>query len=210
MTTIAALRTDHANRNLGRVDGSAVPWADADINAHLVDSLRRLWPEVGKFTSGTMAPSQASDVYTLPAAFTATDYRISRIELEQSTGGVSAKVDEVSVWQRYSATQIRIRPRLPTDATLTLRVFGWIPYLDTASDLPVRLERPVADRAVGEAFGQLAAQLTNYQRQQGLDNGRVVDYPTAVGLAAYWERRYVDAVERDQDRLSYAPRRGRR
>lgn len=210
MTTVALIRQTYCNRNLGRADASTIPWTDADVDQHIVEVLRKLWPAIGRFTSGTVATNQNSDVYTVPAALSATDFRLSRIELEQTSGGVSGRVDKVRDWQTYSPTQVRIRPHIVTDSTLVLRFFGWIPYLADASDLPVRLEPAVGERAVGIAYGQLAGQLGNSQRQQGLDDGRVVDYQTAVGLGAYWERRYFDQIEGDPARLSYAPRRGRR
>lgn len=208
MTTVALLRQNHVNRNVGRSDGSAIPWSDTDIDAHIGAALNQLWPEFGKFVTGTVATSQNSDVYTIPAALSGG--RISRIELEYSSGGQTVLADRITSWRYYSDTQVRIRPLLPTDSTLALRFTGWVPFSITGSDLPVRLEPAIAARAAGYAMGQLSGQLANYQRQQGLDDGRVVDYPTAVGLAAYWERRYFEQIENDSVQVSYAPRRASR
>lgn len=207
MTTVALLRTTYLNVSLRRVDGDTTPWTDAQCNQAITDALTQLWvDELGKFTQGTVAPSQASDVYTIPAALQAG--RISRIELERASGGISGKIDTVTNWRKYSATQVRISPILPTDASLTLRFFGWIPFQVDGSDLPVILESIVAMKAAALAYGQELGQLANSQLQQGLDQGRVVDYPTAVGMSAYWERRYQDMVERLPDyRVSYAVRR---
>ncbi len=211
MTTVALLRTTYLNGLLKlEADGDTLPWTTTARDRALTDALLELWnDELGKRVSGTMATSQASDVYTLPAAFTAgTDglWAVSRIELEYASGGISKRIDRATRWQRYSDTELRIDPLLPTDASLTLRVFGWIPFAATAADLPIRLEHVVAMKAAGLLYGTLAAHLANSQTQQGLDSGRVVDYPTAVGLSAYWERRYQDQVERDPARRSLAPR----
>lgn len=208
MTTVALLRTTYVNRNVGRADADAIPWSAADIDAHIAEALRKLWPVFGKFTSASVATNEASDVYTIPAALTGG--RVSRIEIEHTSGGVSEQVDRIPNWRYYSETQVRIKPRIHTDATLALRFFGWAPFADTGADLPVRLEPAIGERAAGLAYGQMAAQLGNYKRQQGLDSGRVVDYPTAVGLAAYYERRYFEQMDNDPSVVSYAPRASRR
>lgn len=210
MTTITLLRQNYLNDYLGRVDGATIPWTDGDCDQRLGEVIRKLWPRLGRRASGTVATNQNSDVYTVPSALSATDFLISRIELEQTSGGVSGKVDEVSSWQMYSDTQVRIRPLVPTDATLAFRVFGWVPFLADASDLPVRLEQAIGARAAGMSYGVMAAQLGNYQRQQALDNGRVVDYPTAVGLAAYYERVYFEQVDNDPAKVTRGPRAARR
>lgn len=210
MTTVALLRTTYVNSLLDRVDAQAVPWTDTEVNQRITDALTQLFQDgVGKRASGTVAPSQASDVYTVPTVLQSPG-RISRIELEQSTGGVSGRVDRVTSWQWYSDTQVRIRPRLPTDSTLTLRFFGWAPFAIDGSDLPVRLENAVAMKAVGLCYGHMLGGLVNSQTQQGLDSGRVIDYQTAAGLSAYWERRYQEVIRRDPSRISLAPRRSSR
>lgn len=209
MTTVALLRTTWVNGFLGRAEGQTVPWSDADVNLRITDALTQLWADgIGKRASGSVAPSQASDVYTIPTLLQGG--RISRIELEQASGGVSARVDQITSWLVYSDTQVRIKPMLRTDATLTLRFFGWAPFDVTGADLPTRLENAVAMKAAGLAFGQMTGDLVNSQTQQGLDSGRVVDFQTAAGLSAYWERRYQEIVRRDPARISLAPRRASR
>lgn len=209
MTTVAALRTGYVNALLGREnDADTIPWTTTHLDRHIVDVLRKLWPTHGRFVSGTVAPSQSSDIYTIPSALTGG--RISRIELEQSSGGVSSLVDRVTDWRYHSDTQVRVRPLLPTDSTLLLRFYGWVPFAVDASDIPARIEPAVGERAAGFAYGQLGGQLVNYKRQQGLDSGRVVDYPTAVGLSAYFERRYFEQMDGDPSMVSYAPRRSKR
>lgn len=213
MTTVNLLRTTYLNTYLRRADGSAAPWTDAQANLAITDALTALWADgLGKRVSATVATSQASDLYTVPAAFTvaAGQGRVSRIELEQTSGGVSQRAGRVTSWEYISETQVRIQPLLPTDTTLLLRFLGWIPFLLDGSDLPVRLEGPAAMKAAALAYGQQAGQLVNSQIQQGLDSGRVVDYPTDVGLSAYWERRYRDAVDGDQALKSYAIRNAHR
>lgn len=210
MTTVALIRTTYLNGLLRRVEGAAtVPWTDAVANQHITDALTQLWADgIGKRASGTVAPSSASDVYAIPAALSTG--RISRIELEQTSGGVSGRIDKVTNWTYYSDTQVRIRPALVTNSSLTLRFFGWAPYLVDATDLPTRLENVVAMKAAALAYGSLSGYLVNAQNQVGLDSSRVVDMQTAVGLSAYWERRYQEAIHKDPSFVSYAPRRASR
>lgn len=209
MTTVAAIRQTWLNPFLERADGQTTPWTDGELDQRIADALAQLWQDgIGKRANGTVATSQASDVYTIPAALTGG--RISRIELEQTSGGVTSAIEKVTSWRMYSDTQVRVRPMLPTLSGLVLRFFGYVPYLQTASDLPQRLENAVAMKAAGLAYTQLASALVNSQTQQGLDSGRVVDYQTAGGLAAYYERRYQEIVRRDPDRMSWAPRRATR
>lgn len=209
MTTVAALRGTYLNPILRRVDGDNTPWTDGQADQAITDALRTLFVDgIGKRTNATVATSQASDVYAIPAALQGG--RISRIELEQSSGGTTSRIQKVTSWQVYSDTQVRIRPLFPTDASLALRFFGWAAYAVTGSDLPTRLEPVVAWKAAALAYGQELGQLANSQLQQGLDQGRVVDYPTAAGMSAYWERRYRDAIEDDPDLISLAPRHAHR
>lgn len=210
MTTVAAIRTTYLNGLLRRTDGaSTVPWNDTQASQHITDALTQLWQDgIGKRAQGTVATSEASDVYTIPAALTGG--RISRIEVEQTSGGQTAKVDRISSWRYYSDTQVRIVPILATDASLVLRFFGWIPFQVDASDLPTRLENVVAMKAAALAYGALTGYLVNAQNQVGLDSSRVVDYQSAVGLSAYWERRYQAAITHDPNFVSYAPRRSSR
>lgn len=209
MTTVALLRTTYLNNYLRRAEASTAPWTDAQANAAINDALVGCWQDgIGLRANGTVATSQASDVYTIPAALTGG--RISRVELESTSGGVTMRASKVTSWEVYSDTQVRVQPLLPTSSGLVLRFFGWVPFNITGSDLPSRLEPAIAMKAAAIAFGQLAGQLANAQVQQGLDSGRVVDYPTAVGLSAYWERRYRDAIDGDASMRSVAPRHAHR
>jgi hypothetical protein len=114
-------------------------------------------------------------------------------------------------WWYETATTIRIQPRILAASGLALRFYGWGPFSTVATDLPVDLEAAVAERAAALAYGSLAGVLVNSQRQQGLDSGRVVDYQTAVGLSAYYERRYMEAVIKYPAQVgASAPRAARR
>jgi hypothetical protein len=208
MTTVALLRAT-LNQELRRVDGDTVPWTDANCNDVIADALASLWiDEIGKRAAGTVATSESSDVYTIPVALQ--PGRISRIELEKTQAPASLQ-GRVTSWTYQSDTTVRIQPLLPTMTGLQLRFLGWIPFQTDGSDLPVILERPVVYKAAALAYGQQLGLLTNSMLQQGLDSSRVVDYPTDVGLSAYWERRYQDAIERMPTyRVSFAPRRSSR
>lgn len=205
MTTVALLRTTYLNAKLRRADGDALPWSDAHCNQTIIDALTQLWNDgLGKFVNGTVATDQLTDIYTFPAGLAGG--QLSRIELERASGGSSGRVDRVTNWRTYDTDKVRIAPVLPTDASLALRFFGWVPFSATGSDLPVRLENVVAMKAAALSYGELGSSLVNSQLQQGLDQGRVVDYPTAVGFSAYWERRYQDQIEKDPAMRSFAPR----
>lgn len=207
MTTVALLRTNHVNLLVRRADGDTTPWTDAQIDKATTDALTQLWQDgVGKRVSGSVATSQASDVYTIPAGFAMPDGVVSTIELIQTAGGVTQRVGRATRWRQISDTQVRVTPRIATDSTLTLLFTGWTPFNVTGSDLPVRLENIVAMKSAALCYGQELGQLANSQLQQGLDQGRVVDYPTAVGMSAYWERRYRDAIDGDRNLRSLAPR----
>lgn len=207
MTTVALLRTTYVNGYLGRADASTVPWSDAQVGQHITDALTKLWPRVGLRLTGTVAASTASGVYTIPASIK----RLSRIVLEYVDGGATDLVDTVVNWRYETDATIRIKPRVQTLAGLSLRIYGWGPFSTVGTDLPTDLESAVAERAAALAYGSLAGILANSQRQQGLDSGRVVDYQTAVGLSAYYERRYQDAIDAHPSRVGGpAPRLARR
>jgi hypothetical protein len=207
--TVATIRTGHLNKFLGiTADGDTIPWPAGDRDIFIGDALSQTWPDIGKRATGVVATSQASDVYTIPSALSGG--RISRIELEQTDGGVTSRVDRVTGWQLYSDTQVRVAPLLATISGLNLRFFGFVPFLVDGTDIPLRLEPVIAMRAAGLAYGAEAGMMGNYKRQQGLDQSRVVDYQTLVGLSAYFERRYFEQIQKDPSALSYAPRRGRR
>ncbi len=110
----------------------------------------------------------------------------------QSVNGATKATNKVTRWRYYSdadpATKVVVDPLL--SSSVTLRFTGYKPYSATGSDLPTDLEPVVAYRAAALCWGVLGGKLANSQRQQALDSGRVVDYQTAVGEAAYWEREY--------------------
>jgi len=203
--TVTAIRTGHLNRYLGvTVDGDTIPWTVADRDAFIVQALTQLYPDVAKRGQGTVALNQNSDVYTIPSNLQAG--KVNRIEIEQTTGGTTSRVDRVPNWRYYSDTQVRITPLLASNTSAQLRFFGWIPFLVDGTDIPLRMEPIVAMRAAAFAYGAEASQMGNYKRQQGLDQSRVVDYSTLVGLSAYYERRYFEQISKDPAHTSYSPR----
>lgn len=205
--TVTTIRTGHLNRYLGiTTDGDAIPWTTADRDAYIVDALSQCWPDIGLRATGSVATSQATDLYTLPGSIAL----LSRIELRRTSGGVANRIDRAVAWNVVSDTQVQIQPLLPTDATLLLHFYGWKPFAVDASDIPLRLERVIAMRAAALAYSAEASQMGNYKRQQGTDNARVVDYATLVGLSALWERRYFEQIDKDPTRLSMASRAARR
>jgi len=201
MTTIALLRTTYLNRNLGRTDGETIPWSDGDCDQHLTDALRSLSPSHGILATGDVASSEATNEYTVPASIE----RVSRIEMLDADG---LYLSPVTNWRPTTSGKVVVKPRLATG--YTLRFTGWVSFNVTGSDLPVRLEHVVAKIATAGAYGQLAAFLSNSQRQQNLDIGRVIDYQQCVSLAAYWQRLAEATLFNDPSRTSFAPRRAAR
>jgi hypothetical protein len=207
MTTVATIRTTYVNGFLGRTDASTIPWSDTQVDRHISDSIIKLWPDVGLRLTGTVVAASASGVYTVPASIK----RVARIVLEYVDGGTTDIVDTIVNWKYETDTTIRVKPRISTQSGLSLRFYGWGPYAAVGTDLPADLEGAVGERAAALAYGSLAGMLVNSQRQQGLDSGRVVDYQTAVGLSAYYERRYFEAINKYPSRVGAgAPRRSRR
>lgn len=205
MTTVALLRTTYLNVYLKRTDGDAQPWLDSDCNQALTDALGDLWPTLGLRATGTVATDGASRIVTLPGSIA----KVTRIDVEDSAGHY---IDRVVNWRyHYDAnppTKVLVSPILA--AGYTLRFFGWKPFASDGADLLVRLENVVAMKAAALAYGILSGQLVNSERQQGLDSGRVVDYQTAVGMSAYWERRYQEALRDDPERTQVHARAARR
>lgn len=207
MTTVALLRTTYVNGYLGRADGSTIPWSDTQVGQHITDALTKLWPDVGLRLTGTVATNSVTGIYTIPASIK----RVSRIVVESTSGGVTDLLDTVVNWRYETDTTVRIQPRIQADSGLALRFYGWGPFSTVATDLPTDLEAAVAERAAALAYGSLAGVLANSQRQQGLDSGRVVDYQTAVGMSAYYERRYMEAIIKHPSQVgAAAPRLARR
>jgi len=206
VTTVALLRTTYVNGYLGRTEASSVPWSDTQVAQHITDALAKLWPDVGLRLTGTVATASPSGVYTIPASIK----RVSRIVVESTSGDVDL-VDTVTNWRYETDATVRIQPRIQTEAGLALRFYGWGPFSSVGTDLPTDLEAAVGERAAALAYGSLAGVLANSERQQGLDSGRVVDYQTAVGMSAYYERRYAEAIVKYPAQVgAVAPRRARR
>lgn len=203
MATVVALRTTYLNDLLQRTDASSVPWTDSQCNQAITNALFDLWPLLGQFVYGDVETSSTSQLYTVPVALgtVAGEYQISRIDVLDASGNY---VDQVGIWRRHSATQVVIKPLLSSG--YTLRFYGWKRFASDGSDLPVRLERAIAYKAASTAYGMLTGRLVNSQLQQGLDSGRVVDYPSAVGISAYWEAQYQRVIREDPARISLAPR----
>lgn len=204
MATITELRQGYLNGYLHRTDGATTPWTDAELDQLLTDSLVKLWPRLGVFTFGDVDTDQQLNIFGIPAALLPT-FRVSRIELVNSSG---IYLDRVTAWGQHSPTEIAIR--MPVATGYLFRVYGWIPFAADGSDLPADLEETVSHRAAARAYGNLAAELLNSERQQNLDSGRVVSYSDAVGLSSYHERLFLDGVTDHPARLSYAPRRAHR
>lgn len=203
MTTVAEIRQNYLNDILERIEGASVPWSDAKCNLAITTAFYALWPHIGQFVYGDVATSSTSQLYTVPVALgtVAGEYQISRIDVLDASGNY---VDQVGVWRRHSATQVVIKPLLSSG--YTLRFYGWKRFAADGSDLPVRLERAVSFKAASMCYGMLTGRLVNSQTQQGLDSGRVVDYPSAVGLSSYWEAQYQQIIRNDPSFVSVAPR----
>lgn len=209
MTAIDDLRQDFLNVYLHRVDDPAggasnKPWSDDECDRLIGDALTKLWPRLGRRITDDMTTDSLADVYIVPSAFYER-YRISRIDLLDSRGFT---VDRITNWRYAGDGELLIKPILAGGNTL--RVWGWIPFADDATDLPTDLAETVAHRAASRAWSGLASELANSERQQNLDSGRVVSYQDAVGLAAFHERLYQEGTVEHPAQVSYAPRASQR
>src|SRR5512139_1018270 len=175
MATIATLRQSYLNDYLHRADGSTRPWSDTELDQYLADALVDLWPRNGLQVTGDVATLSTSQEYTLPASMV----RVERIDVLDSSGFY---IDRVVNWRGIPGGKIVIKPVLADG--YTLRCVGWKAFAADGADLPSRLEASVARLAAGLAYGGLASDLLNSERQQNLDTGRVIDYGTAIGLSA--------------------------
>src|SRR3990170_5023694 len=124
MTTVALIRTNYLNGLLARAETDTVPWSDAQCTEHISDAIASLWPEIGNPATGTVATNQNSPIYTIPTALSGG--RVSRIVIERVSGGRTTQVEKVTSWRYHSLTQVIIEPLYVTDATLTLRFYGWV------------------------------------------------------------------------------------
>lgn len=203
MASIEQIRVGSLNGFLNRrVDTETLPWTVDECDQAIKQALLETWPTLGIFVSGTVATNQNSPYYVIPASIEI----VSRIVLEQVSAGVTAKVAEVPAWTPHVAGQVAIEPQLPTDTTLSLRFYGWKPYADDADDLPDRLMSLVAMKAASLAYGMLGAKLADSEDQMALDSGKVITQADAVGLSAYWQRRFEDVLRSTPNQLSRAPR----
>lgn len=201
MTTVAALAAI-VNTYVQRTVGQTLPWTDAQVTQAVTDALDQLWPDFGVLTYGEVA-ADGSQYLTVPAAFTANGvgYRLSRLLLKNNQGIVA---DKATSYQKHIGNQVFTKTRVA--AGNTYAVYGFIPYSNDGANLPINLSSAIAMRAASFLYGNLAATLANSQRQQNLEQSRVITYQEALALSAYYERRFQDATEREPTRVSYAPR----
>jgi hypothetical protein len=206
MATILSLRTTYLNTYLDRNEGSTRPWTDAECSQFLTDALYATWPDMGHFTYAE-SPASGTQFIPVPATFTAAlDYKLSRVILldaPQAQGGTYT--DDVKGYRKHSATTIVSKKVIP-QAGQYVGFYGFIPIAADGSTLPLRMESTISNLAASYAYGKLAAELLNSERQQNLDSGRVVDYASAAGFSSYWLRLYEARTVVEPLRLSYAPR----
>lgn len=201
MTTVTALRQTYLNLYLHRTDGDTRPWTNDECDQYLEDALSDLWPENGQLASGDITSDANLDAYTAPA----TVPTISRIALLDDLG---RETDRITDWRVVASGKVILHPVVSTG--YTIRFYGWAPFSTTGSDLPARLENTVAMYAAALAYGALAAEVSNSQRMQNLDSGRIVDQQTAAQMSAYWQRRAEVRLIKDPSRVTLAPRMARR
>jgi hypothetical protein len=177
------------------------------VSAVIGNALARLWPDMGTLQYAETV-CDGRQFIAVPAIFTtAIEYKLSRIILldgPEAQGGTYG--DDLKGWRKHPIdNQIVVKKGFP-GAGVYAGFYGWVPFAPDGSDLPVSLEPALADRSASFAYGDYGAKLANYQRQLNLDDSRVVDYPTAIGLSAYYEKRYQDGTLDSQYRLTFAPR----
>lgn len=201
MATITTLRQNYLNDYLHRADGDIRPWGTTELDQYLADAILDLWPTNGIQVTGDVATVSSGEEYTLPASMV----RVERIDVLES----GHYIDRVVNWRGIPGGKVVIKPTLADG--FTLRFVGWKPFAADGADLTTRLERVVSRLAAGLAYGGLASDLLNSQRQQNLDSGRVIDYQTAVGLAAYYTRIGREGMAGDHESVvRVGPRRARR
>jgi hypothetical protein len=202
VATITTLRQNYLNDYLHRSDSDTRPWSNTELDQYLADALNDLWPGNGLQVTGDVATLSSAQEYSLPGSIV----RVERIDVLDAS---SFYVDRVSNWRGIPGNKIVVKPVLADG--YTLRIVGWKPMALDGADLPTRLEPAVARLAAGLAYGGLASELLNSQRQQNLDSGRVVDYQTAIGMSAYYTRIARERLAGDHETVvRIGPRRARR
>lgn len=201
MPTVAALAAI-VNTYVRRTAGELQPWTDAQVTQSVTDALDQLWPDFGVLAYGEVA-TDGTQYVTIPTAFTASGvgFRLSRILVKNNQGLVA---DKATSYQLHINNQVFTKTRIASGNTFA--IYGFVPYINDGSNLPVRLNSAIAMRAASFLYGMLAAALANSQRQQNLEQSRVISYQEALSLSAYYERRFQDATAREPTRVSYAPR----
>lgn len=200
MATIASIRTGYLNGMLSREDGSTDPFSDSTCNQMISQAIEELWPDFGVFFNDVAATDESDEFYVIPTGMV----EISRIVLE-SASAPARRVSNVMNWRKAGSGQVVVDPLIATDSSLQLRFYGWKPYANDGSDLPDRLQSLVAMKAASLCYGTMAAGLSDYERQAALDSGKMVTYQDAVGLSAFWQRRYEDRARREPGQVTFAP-----
>lgn len=198
MATLASL-VARVNTYVRRTAGETQPWTDGQVTAAVTDALDQLWPDFGVLTYAEVA-ADGTQYVTIPGAF-GTRYRLSRLLLKNGQGIVA---DKATSYQAHPGGQVFTKTRAAQGSTYA--IYGFTPYLADGSNLPSNMDSAIAMRGASFLYGMLAAALANSQRQQNLEQNRVISYQEALALSAYYERRFQDATEREPTRVSYAPR----
>lgn len=200
MATVAGIRTGYLNGLLKRTDGDTKLFTDSICNQMISQAIEELWPDFGVFFSEVAATDESDEFYTIPTGMT----EISRIVLETTTTP-ARRISNVTNWRKAGAGMVVIDPLISSSAGVQLRFYGWKAYASDGSDLPDRLQSLVAMKAASLLYGVMSADLSDYERQAALDSGKVVTYQDAVGLSAFWQRRYEDRARREPGQVTFAP-----
>lgn len=198
---IQAITNKYLKRTNESAGGSGRPWTDAEVLQAVTDTLDQLWPDFGILTYGEV-DATGVQLVAVPTELSANavGYRVSRIVLKNSAGN---QAQSVTGWRPHPGGYVLIKTLVSGG---TFGFYGFIPYLNDASNLPDRMKSAIAARAASFCWGLLSSELTNSEIQQTIDSGRVVTSQQALAQSAYYERRFQDATEREPTRVSYAPR----
>ena len=205
MATAELIRQTYLNAYLGgRVDGSARPWSDDELDRFILDAVIRLWPDFGLLVYDELETVETTQFFDVPAAIVAlAPYKISRVMIRQGAPGEGGIVtDQATGWRPHPGNQFYVKTRIRTGQTFGVYAF----HAFGITDLDISLEPAIGYRAASAAYGGLGGSLVDWQRQQNLDSGRMVSYSDAVGLSAYYERQYQESTVRHPSRIAFAPR----